>query len=725
MTFAKVHKYVTYLIAGMGMYALTLGGNFSVPAMVLMAIGFFASWTAEAPMIQRPNYGRNWTYAVIAFFVVQTARAFLRAPSILELALEYVGFLQVSRLFNRRTSKDYQQIAVLSFLHLIAATVLTTSVVYGLIFIGFLIATPWMLTVSQLRREVEDFHVKDPTQSDAILNEKEIVGSRFLLTTALLTLPIFFVTLGLFLIFPRVGLGVISVGGVTGQSTTGFGKNVTLGNFGTIREDPTVVLRVTIPKAAGGPKGRGGALRLRGTSFDEYDGKTWLRTDSGSWILRSGFNAFSLVRYPDRQKDLEYKIVLDHLDETVIFLPEGTVALGIPPRVTGARERPRKVHAAQGFEFRYEDQGDQGLTYYAYVSKNPKEWRKGELKERHREWLTETPPSTARVVELAKQVVGNAKTDKEKAAKILHYLRDSGKFRYTLTQPNTEGKDPLTVFLFSAKAGHCEYFSTAMAIMLRGVGVPTRNVSGFYGGSYNQYGQYYALRRSDAHSWVEAWIGDRWVTLDPTPSGRNEMGLNTGVLSSVRDFMDAVRTRWARQIVGYDIRTQTEGLRKFFQWARGVRKSFGDGAKDTTTERGAGSSPSSWTSYAPPALAILSVLGVLAVVWWRRRRAQLGLAGIEPRSHSAVRLYRALEDILDRRGRPRPRAVTPLEHAQALTAEGFEGAGAVAAITERYLAARFGSAWLTDDEERHYRGLLAEVRAGKTAPTPTEGQRAA
>ena len=81
-------------------------------------------------------------------------------------------------------------------------------------------------------------------------------------------------------------------------------------------------------------------------------------------------------------------------------------------------------------------------------------------------------------------------------------------YRYDLGSPSGKSKQPLDDFLFESKRGHCEFYSTAMAVMLRAVGVPTRNVTGFIGGSYNRFGKFYAVRQGDAHSWVEVFIDD-------------------------------------------------------------------------------------------------------------------------------------------------------------------------------------------------------------------------
>ena len=177
------------------------------------------------------------------------------------------------------------------------------------------------------------------------------------------------------------------------------------------------------------------------------------------------------------------------------------------------------------------------------------------------------------------------------------YLRGGGDYRYTLDQPDTEGKDPLQVFLFEAKAGHCEYFSTAMAIMMRSLGLPARNVTGFLGADYNPYGDYYAVRNGNAHSWVEVFIDGRWVTFDPTPASGQVFAAPSGLAVKMRQVIDAMRVRWAEYVVEYNIRDQAKALQGLAAWYRSLRgdrgaKPFGaDGQTRGKSEFGADSVP--------------------------------------------------------------------------------------------------------------------------------------
>src|ERR1019366_5904852 len=100
------------------------------------------------------------------------------------------------------------------------------------------------------------------------------------------------------------------------------------------------------------------------------------------------------------------------------------------------------------------------------------------------------------------------------------YLRKN--FSYTLELPKTDMRDPIANFLFRRKKGHCEYFASAMAVMLRTIGIPSRVTTGFAGGVYNPISGWYVVRASDAHSWVEAYLPRLgWTTFDPTPPDPN------------------------------------------------------------------------------------------------------------------------------------------------------------------------------------------------------------
>lgn len=137
-------------------------------------------------------------------------------------------------------------------------------------------------------------------------------------------------------------------------------------------------------------------------------------------------------------------------------------------------------------------------------------------------------------------------------------------FEYSLNfKPSGRG-DPVEEFLLKKKAAHCEYFATAMIIVLRSAGIPARYVTGFLVHEYNKNTCYYIVRDRDAHAWVEAFIDGHWVTFDPTPAG----GLFDELLGNsepdlLRQFFDLLLVKWD-ELKGFLYKGDISGM---FKWA--------------------------------------------------------------------------------------------------------------------------------------------------------------
>ncbi len=718
MKFAFAHKFVTYLFAGLGLVALMLGTTFGPVETTLVAAAFVASWFAESPLLDRPGYTRFWSVAAVAVLFLQIART-LGGEAVLTVGVEYAAFLQLSRLAHRKSSADFQQIAILGFLHLISGTVLSAGLDYAVVFFGFVIVMPWMLALTHLRRELEIQYGLGTPMFRAELQSRELATPAFFGGTTLLAVPLFVLTAAMFFAFPRVGFGLLSNLGARVQSVAGFGDDVELGGFGTIRDDPTVVMRV---KMAGMPSAppRSIGLRLRGTSFDRYREGRWSRTQVAGEDMRRLQDEYVLHR-PPKPGDEQYQIILDPMEEAVLFIPEGTVSLQVPPVVRSGRNRYRKIVYAPGLDLRYRDQFDTPLTYQAFASPSERAFPE-RIPPKLQERYLEVPEGYERISELAQSIARELERPIEKARRVEAFLRGGGGYRYSLEQPKTEGKDPLHVFLFEAKAGHCEYFSTAMAIMMRTLGLPARNVTGFLGADYNPYGGYYAVRNGNAHSWVEVLIDDKWVTFDPTPASREVSTLPSGLVVKLRQMMDALRVRWAEYIVEFNIRDQARALRGFAEWYQSLRRDRRAAALPSETRDAEHSGlhvplRPDWRWF----VAIMSLfgIGVLFVRWSQKRRRQTRAGRhLDPDRDRAVRLYLSLENSLRRSGQARPPDVTPAEHADQLGRSGFPAADEVSEITDAYLAARFGDTRMSPPDYHRLRQVSRSIRAkAKSRPT--------
>jgi hypothetical protein len=236
-----------------------------------------------------------------------------------------------------------------------------------------------------------------------------------------------------------------------------------------------------------------------------------------------------------------------------------------------------------------------------------------------------------------------------------------------------------------------------MAIMLRIVGVPTRNVSGFAGGQWNPVGRYYAIRSGDAHSWVEAYIADEgWVTYDPTPSaGSQPLARPNGNLSHL---LDAMRLRWLKWVIEYDLGRQVGAIRRVEAWWR-QRK-----PESTARWRRPG-----W-QYAVPVAVFGLVL--VASAFWRRRRGRDNPDGgpaLDGARARASWLYQRLLLQLARRGHVKAPNQTAREFAGSLAAAGVRVADRVLEATRLYEQARFGGEVIGPAERARLEERLREM----------------
>jgi hypothetical protein len=168
-----------------------------------------------------------------------------------------------------------------------------------------------------------------------------------------------------------------------------------------------------------------------------------------------------------------------------------------------------------------------------------------------RERRLELPPRLdPRIPALAKELAGNAVEPAQVARRLEGRLQQ--RYRYTRELPGP-ADDPLADFLFQRRAGHCEDFATALAVLLRTLGIPTRVVTGFYGGE--RTANEYIVRAGDAHAWVEADVPGGTLRLDATPQ-QNRSAASAGVVTWLLGAYEAIEVRWLNGVVDYSLADQ-------------------------------------------------------------------------------------------------------------------------------------------------------------------------
>jgi hypothetical protein len=184
-----------------------------------------------------------------------------------------------------------------------------------------------------------------------------------------------------------------------------------------------------------------------------------------------------------------------------------------------------------------------------------------------------------------------------------HFLMP-GQYQYSLNLNLSadENIEPVEDFVANTRTGHCEYFASALAMMLRSQGIPAQLVRGYKGGTFNTVGRYYLVQERDAHSWVEAWIpneavppselagalseGGAWYRFDPTPGRGNQIAIQQpGMGEKAAQAFDYVELLWRDYVLSlnsarqeeivYDPLTARAGalpqwveMRRFRQWLR-------------------------------------------------------------------------------------------------------------------------------------------------------------
>jgi hypothetical protein len=304
------------------------------------------------------------------------------------------------------------------------------------------------------------------------------------------------------------------------------------------------------------------------------------------------------------------------------------------------------------------------------------------------------PPLDPRIPKLAQQIAAGSNNNYDKAANIERYLKT--RFGYTLDLTGPPAADPLPYFLFVRRAGHCEYFASAMTVMLRTMGIPARYATGFLPGQFNDVGGDYIVRASDAHAWVEAYFpGYGWITFDPTPPADQKPAT---LLSRLGLYWDWFQFAWSEWVINYDFTHQITLAQNLQKSSRDLsartRQYYQQKQREAMRlllelDRRIEASP----YFLPTLLVFLVALlvylrGRPLIAYILARLALRARRGGNLTASLASLEYREMLRLLEKRGWKKDPSQTPLEFAAAIPAP--ELSAPVAQLTEMYQSARFG-----------------------------------
>ena len=536
--------------------ALAETGRIDVGSIVLFLV-FFGMTTSRALKGQPPLLTARGAFFLslgyIFFFVLDSL---ILSGSFISAIIHLVLFLEVAKLAQKKRDKDYLYLILLAFLQVLAASSLTIDISFVFTLFLFLVALVSTLMSFDIYRSQRE------TQDPARIPIDGPLGGMSVWATAWIVI----IGVGLFFAMPRIGTGYFSRAATQALLLSGFTDTVALGEIGEVKLSSALVMRTRI--LSGSPSI---VPKWRGLALDNFDDHTWSksrRRRQGLRRSRAGGDEYRIQPMTGTGEAVRFEVFLEPLATPTLFGPHVIRSIAGDFRglerdnADAVYQRIRAVRRTQ-----YEVLSEIPLANPTSDTTDDTDL----LPDDADIYLQLPSDLDPRIVDLAETVAMGADTVREKAALVEVYLRTN--LAYSLQLTWDPGEQPLSTFLFEARSGHCEYFASSMAIMLRTLGIPTRMVNGFLAGEYNSIGDSYIVRQSDAHSWIEAYVpGQGWMEFDPTPPdpNRNEMSM----LILISHYFDAAELFWNAYILTYDSGTQLQLFRSATETVQTLQSSL-------------------------------------------------------------------------------------------------------------------------------------------------------
>ena len=657
----------------------------------------------------------RWTTPLsIGYLVFFTVDYLAFSRNFLSATVHLALFGVVVRMFSVRRERDHVTLAILAFLMVLVSAVLTVDSLFLLSFAAFLLMAVITFVLMEMRRSEHSANVRARHSSDP-QEHRHLAFALARIAPSLLAL-ILVCGAVLFFVMPRMSAGYLGGYSFGTDFSSGFSDHVQLGEIGQIQQSNSIVMHVQID---GDSTGRYD-LHWRGVSLADFDGHAWSNPREQSFLRRASDDTFvvpgSLSGSPDnlgRQNVIHYRVLMEPVGTNVFFLA---------PWVRSVGGNYRLVAIDPGGAL-YDFDSRRAISRYEATSNIatplPDELRMaaGNYPTSVGKSYLRFPELDPRVSQLAVQITGSAKNNYDKAAAIEHYLRT--RLGYTLELPQTSPKDPIANFLFERKQGHCEYFASSMAVMLRTLGIPSRVVTGFRSDEFNDLTGSYVIRAKDAHAWVEAYFpGYGWQTFDPTPAGKGTgTAQGWGRLSL---YLDAMASFWREWVVSYDFSHQyvlgeaaVTGSRNLWErarmWARNHYESmlkWAQRGQDRIEH-----SPGSWALIGGAIALGLLILANLNRILRLFHQRWLEAHPERFPEQAAAMWYGRMARVLARRGMRKAAGQTAREFARKIEDERLREP--VTRFTAAYESARFGN---SGSDAQRLPELLGEIELATRDP---------
>lgn len=496
----------------------------------------------------------------------------LRMLSVMHL-LMYLTWIVM---FVHRPPRHYWWLCGLGVTQVAFGAVLTNSGWFGLLLVLYVPAGLWTLCLFTLYQgELQAEPSVNLTSRSSVRPAIHFDGRqswltlRFAMNVGLLIISGVFLGGAMFLFVPRVWAeGSSSFRGGGEETVTGFSEEVQLGEIGEILNNSRRVLQVKffdndtdkplsveeVAKAWGEEE-----PLFRGMVLDTYFDGRW--TGPGNSRPRHLTQRFArgMIRQEYIQEEIGSQVLFGMRPFVAGKMRQGRPPMEInPENWTLTSPRTSRGGAQEYFVYSY---NPENVSHDTLGKDLPK------LNFRFAQRYSFVPLGLDRLGQISASVTSpdalqkfRGSSQKKVALALVDYLRDSGEFGYSLKmQVHDVGVDPIEDFLVNRREGHCEYFASALALLLRVRGIPSRVVTGFKGGRLNELTNSWEVQQRHAHSWVEAYLDEQWVTLDAVPSGRlrslSQFDRTPQTWQNVKSLTSAV---WDKYVMRLDGNVQQE-----------------------------------------------------------------------------------------------------------------------------------------------------------------------
>lgn len=662
-----------------GFFAIAGSGYLDAPTIAFTTAVLLLRALAIADFVPLHISNRAVTLACLCYGLVFLADYAFYSHKLVDTSAHLLFFLAGLQTLTVSNHRDRLFLAFISFVELVAGAVLSVSLNFIIALAFYSLFAIAALTSGEILRSMDRSGIRARSGYRGF-------HARLATVAASITCGILVLTAGLFFMLPRTAYAALAQFMPRRIFVPGFSTRITLGQTGrlVLNERPVMHIASPRPERLEGVKWRGDALTY-------FDGRVW--TNPTPHWANIGETVKNTERLPYQQRPVgryvNYDVRLDIDGAKALFMA------GSPQVVTMNYE---DLESDETGGFRLPQRIPEGFNYSVYsLLEDPPEseravFEAAVLSPESRERDLELPPLDPRIPELARIVTAGDAGDLARARDIERHLRSS--YAYSLDMPVREPQDPLADFLFHRKRGYCEYFASAMTVMLRTLGIPARIATGFQTGVYNSLTGLWVVRAADAHAWVEAWLPGRgWTTFDPTPAAAASVDM--GWMAKLNLYMDAAGAFWQEWVMGYDPhrqgtlagRLQSSAGYLGLGWVFGTWQWMEHGfaaAAPWVNRQGI------WLVVLLAVILLAKLLGPALFGWVRisLREVRARHGGVS--AQDATLLYRRMLRAARKRGYQKPPWFTPVEFARSLPNDAF--GGAVSEFTGAYNALRFGSA---------------------------------